>query len=185
MCIYIAFLLDKIKWRWTLLRRGHGRGFTKTATEGGEIAVGTAAIDDRSRVFASSRGSFRIFESHLSKTYFKTKWERNKETKVKEKKRERKEHTKPYPLERRVSLSEIMTASKMSPYLMKWSYIASLWVSQANPPTNTLVSFVSPKHPFTLLLVVIGSCLCVREKERAEIEREGERIELYIKSERE
>ena len=66
--------------------------------------------------------------------------------------------TNPYPLDLPVTLSEIMTASRMSPYFSKCSLNVSFGVSQARPPTNTFVNVVSPNcdgDPLLLLLPII------------------------------
>lgn len=63
--------------------------------------------------------------------------------------------TNPYPLDLPVTLSEIMTASRMSPYFSKCSLNVSFGVSQARPPTNTFVSVVSPNCDGDPLLLPI------------------------------
>lgn len=68
-----------------------------------------------------------------------------------------------------VSLSDIMTASRMSPYLSKCSLKASLGVSHAKPPTKTLVSVVSPNCPILLLLLLL---LIAKTPNKTELWRE-------------
>lgn len=61
----------------TLLRRRSRRGGPRAAsTEGGDVTVGTAAVNDRSSVLASLLGSFSILKSNLLRTKTKNKIKR-------------------------------------------------------------------------------------------------------------